>query len=140
MGLRQATRLALFQHLYPIRLIRQNAQEIGLTDRQTKRIQQVVSAARSDIEKRKWDYARETKKLTELVEQNASKNKVLKQMDVLFEYERQIKKQHLGLLIDVKYILTPKQRKQLDAIRDSILEPPVRGGRGGPPPEDFGGF
>ena len=75
MGLRQATRLALFQHLYPIRLIRQNAQEIGLTDRQTKRIQQVVSAARSDIEKRKWDYARETKKLTELVEQNASKNK-----------------------------------------------------------------
>jgi Spy/CpxP family protein refolding chaperone len=139
MGLRQGTRLELFRYLYPVQLIRKHSADLQLTDKQIEKLQNVVGDIRNEIERLKWDVERESQKLIGLVKKNATKEQVYKQMDRVFKFENKIKKKHLGLMIVVKDILTPKQREQLDAIKKSIIEQrdPGLDGPAGPNPPPF---
>jgi Spy/CpxP family protein refolding chaperone len=140
MGMRKAVRLELFQYLYPVRLIRRHSADLDLTDKQVEKLQKVVGAVQGEIEKLKWDVDRETQKLLDVVREGSTKDKVYKQMDRVFKYENKIKKKHLGLMIVVKDILTPKQRAYLDRVKKQQMEqfnddfdkPGGRGRRGGP--------
>ena len=140
MGLRHATRIELYRHLYPVRLVRRHAGELKLTDKQIDKLQNVVSNAQGAIERLKWDVERASQKLVDTIRKGDTKEQVFKQLDRVFKYENKIKKKHLGLMIAVRDILTPQQREQLDTIKQENMkrfgrdtgQPGGPGGPGGP--------
>ncbi len=129
-GLRGSVRHDLMRYLYPIGLIRHYASDIKLTETQTKKLRKVVTEVNAEIETLKWDVEREAQKLLDLVKNQASKDAVYAQMDLVFKYENKIKKKHLGLMIVARDILNKKQRKFLDEVKDEFMK---RRGHGGPP-------
>jgi Spy/CpxP family protein refolding chaperone len=125
---------AILRHFYPLDMIRRHAGEIELTDEQIAKLRKAVTEGNTEVEQLKWDLATSARKLLELVEQGATKEQVYAQMDVVFKYENKLKKKNLGLLIVIRDVLTPRQRKALDEIKAKAEpEPPGHGpgpGRG----------
>jgi Spy/CpxP family protein refolding chaperone len=142
MGMRQGTRLELFRYLYPVKLIRRHSADLKLTDKQVQRLQKVVGDVQGEIEKLKWDVERESQKLIAIIKKGGTKEQVYKQLDRVFKYENKIKKKHLGLMVVVKDLLTPKQREYLDKVKETNMERFGGGssgpdGPGGPNPPQF---
>jgi Spy/CpxP family protein refolding chaperone len=117
----------MMKHLYPVELVRRHADEIELSESQYEKLRSTVVKVKGEVEKISWDMDREAQKLVDLVAKGAKSEEIYAQMDRVFEYENKIKKLHLGLLLSVRDILTDKQRKQLDQIRQQR-----RGGEGAP--------
>jgi hypothetical protein len=115
--MRHSVKREIMKHLYPVEMVRHHATEIGLTAKQIDRIHKVVSSVGAEIDRMKWDVEPQTRKLTELVKNGASKEQIYKQLDVILKYENKIKKKSLGLLIVIRDVLTPAQREQLDGIK-----------------------
>lgn len=137
MGLRHATRIELYRYLYPVRLVRRHASELKLTDEQIDRLQKMVSNAQGEIERLKWDVERASQKLVDTIRKGGTKEQVYKQLDRVFKHENKIKKKHIGLMIEVRDILTPQQREHLDTIKHEHMKRFGRdfgqsGGPGGP--------
>ena len=63
-----------------------------------------------------------TRALVKLVEKGATKDDIYTQMDQVFKYENKIKKKHLGLMIVIRDILTKKQKKYLDDIKEKFIK------------------
>jgi Spy/CpxP family protein refolding chaperone len=124
----------LFSHLYPVELVRAFADEIKLTDDQIAKLRKVVADGHAEVENLQWDVAREARKLADLVEKGAARDKVFAQLDAVFVIENKLKKAHLGLLLQVRDILTAKQRAALDDVKKKHGPGPGPGpgGPGGP--------
>jgi len=143
--LKGAAKRELMEHLYPVELVRAYADEIELSQKQIEKLRKVVNDVQAELEKLKWDVARETQKLMKLVARGASKEEIYGQLDQVFRYENKIKKKQLGLMIVIRDILTKKQREQLDKVKAEHFAArgrPGAGGRGGPgggpPPHGHG--
>jgi len=123
----------LFSHLYPLELVRAFADEIKLTSDQITRLRKAVTDSQAEVEGLQWDVAREARALAELVEKGAAKDKVFAQLDKVLGVENKLKKVHLGLMLQVRDILTAKQRAALDAVKKKHGPGPGGpGGHGGP--------
>jgi Spy/CpxP family protein refolding chaperone len=129
----EAFRHELFSHLYPVELVRAFADEIKLTDDQIAKLRKAVADSHTEVESLHWDVAREARALAGLVEKGAAKDKVFAQLDKVLGLENRLKKAHLGLLLQVRDILTAKQRAALDEVKKKH-GPGGPGGHGGPPP------
>ncbi len=143
-------RHALKRHVYPIEMVRRHAEELNLTDGQIEKLRKVVTDVNAEVEQLKWDLSAQTRALVKLVEKGATKDDIYAQMDQVFKYENKIKKKHLGLMIVIRDILTKKQKKYLDDIKEEHFKKGYskkgyskegrrgkknkgkRGGRGGP--------
>lgn len=133
--MKAAARRELMEYLYPVELVRAYADEIKLTPTQIEKLRTVVNDVQAELEKLKWDVARETQELMKLVAKGATKEQVYDQLDQVFKYENKIKKKQLGLMIVIRDILTAKQREQLDQVKADHFAAqgrPGHGGRGGP--------
>jgi Spy/CpxP family protein refolding chaperone len=111
-------RHALKKHVYPIEMVRRHAEELNLTDAQIEKLRKVVTDVNAEMEQLKWDLSAQTRALVKLVEGGATKDDIYAQMDRVFKYENKIKKKHLGLMIVIRDVLTKKQKKYLDDIKE----------------------
>lgn len=122
MGMRGSVKHDLMRYLYPIGLIRHYSSDLELTEEQTAKLRKVVTDVNHEVENLKWDVEKEAQKLTDLVKNEASKDEIYAQMDVIFKYENKIKKKHVGLMVVARDILTKKQRKMLDKVKEEHME------------------
>ncbi len=124
-------RKEMMKHLYRVEMVRRHSDEIGLSDKQYEKLRSLVVKVKSEVEQITWDMDREARKLVELVEKGAKTEAIHAQMDRVFEHENRIKKLHLGLLLSVREVLTVKQRKRLDAIKQQRREKIAEGTKPG---------
>ncbi len=115
-------RHALKRHVYPIEMVRRHADELNLTDAQIAKLRKVVTDVNAEVEQLKWDLSAQTRALVKLVENGATKEDIYAQMDQVFKYENKIKKKHLGLMIVIRDILTKKQKKYLNDIKEEFIK------------------
>jgi Spy/CpxP family protein refolding chaperone len=127
----------IMDQLYPVALVKAHKDEIKLTDEQVDRLRTLIRDARAEVGQLQLDAQRESEKLADLVRKGASKEQIYAQLDRIFPIENKIKKKHLGLLVCVRDVLTPDQRKALDGVKKDDMQrgwAPGRHGRQGPPP------
>lgn len=117
MGPRGSVQNALKYELYPLGLVRRHVRDLSLTEKQTEKLRKLSTDARAEMEKISWDLDREGQKLVDLVKAGAPKKKIEAQLDKVLKHENAVKKNHLRLLIDIRDILTPEQKKKLDTIK-----------------------
>jgi Spy/CpxP family protein refolding chaperone len=139
-----AVRFELMKHLYPIELVRHFAAELDLSEAQVNQLRKLVKDVQIEIEDLKWGLSKETRALLEMVADGATKEQVYAQLDKIFVYENKIKKKQLGLLICIRDVLTKKQRKVLDKVKEEHMKQgpppgPPQGPPGPPPQRGWGG-
>jgi hypothetical protein len=101
-------------------LVMKQQEKIDLTEAQRKAITGAISDAQSHIVNLQWQMQSETQKLIDLTSaQHLDENATLSQLDKVLGIERDVKRQHVTLLIRIKNTLTPEQQSQLKTLRDA---------------------
>lgn len=115
-------------HLFPPELVMQHQSAIQLQSAQRAEITQAIKDFQGRIVELQWRLQEETEKLDALLEPPAvDQAAALSQVDAVLALERDIKRAHLGLLIQIKNKLTAKQQEQL---RERHRHPPGEEGLG----------
>lgn len=131
---------SFMMELYPPELIMRNQTELGLSDAQRQAIMNASRDTRNAIDPIQWELQSEQEKLTTLVSgQTVDETALLAQAEIVMELEKQLKKQHLLLLVKIKNQLTPEQQQQAKSLRGSMRRGGGFGGGGGPGPRGRGG-
>jgi len=113
---------AFMRHLYPPELVMRNQGEIGLTDDQRKAITRAIHDTQGSVLDLQWSMQEAAKKLGELLAaERVDRDAALAQVGRVLDLEQQVKKAHIGLLIQIKNQLDSEQRRQLDALRPDEL-------------------
>jgi Spy/CpxP family protein refolding chaperone len=108
-------------------LVMRYQSEIGLTDEQRGAITRQMEDAQKALVTLQWDVARESEKLTKLMQaSHIDEAAALQQADQVMTAEHQLKKAHLALLIRIKNLLTPAQQQQLGKLRPEQHHGPPR--------------
>ena len=90
------------------------ADEIGLTSTQREQIKAIVKKAHSDSVDLKFKLAEEVSELEKmLAKDTVDATRAAAKADEVMELERQIKRQHLMMLIEIKNLLSPTQKQKL---------------------------
>lgn len=116
------------EHLFPPELIMQNQQRIGLRPEQRTVITGAIRELQNKVIDLQWRIQEETQRLRELLQAApVDETSALAQVDRILGIEREVKKAHLRMLIQIKNALTPEQQQMLRRLRDN--QAPTR-----PPP------
>jgi Spy/CpxP family protein refolding chaperone len=107
--------------LFPPRQVMRYADEIGLTSTQREQIKAIVKKAHSDSVDLKFKLAEEVSELEKmLAKDTVDATRAAAKADEVMELERQIKRQHLMMLIEIKNLLSPTQKQKLaELVNDS---------------------
>jgi Spy/CpxP family protein refolding chaperone len=106
------------EDVFPPGLVMRYQSEIALTDEQRTAITKQMEDAQKALVTLQWDVARESEKLTKLLQPSRiDEAAALQQADQVMSAEHQLKKEHLALLIRIKNQLTPAQQQQLRKLR-----------------------
>jgi len=109
--------------LFPPELVMQHQSELGLTDAQRSTIQKDAIAAQSKFMEMQWKMSAEMEKFTALLSATPiDEPQALEQLDRILTAERDVKKAQMGLLIQIKNVLTRDQQAKLEKWR--MLTPP----------------
>ncbi len=107
------------QYLFPPELVMQHQQRIGLTPHQRTVITDALGKTQASILKLQWEIQTESERLIELVAASpVDEAAALAQVDRVLAVERQIKRQHLSLLIRIRNTLTKQQQTRLKSLRE----------------------
>jgi Spy/CpxP family protein refolding chaperone len=110
----------LSQNLYPPELVVKFRQDIGLDDRQSKALKELVQQAQSHFLDLQWDLQTETGKLARLLRApRVDETAAIGQVERVLGEEQEVKKAQLTLLIRIKNLLTVEQQQKLSALRAS---------------------
>lgn len=121
---------SFMMELYPPELIMRNQTDLGLSDAQRSSIMAATRDTRNAVDPIQWELQGEQEKLTALVTApTVDEAALLAQAETVMELEKQLKKQHLLLLVKIKNVLTPEQQAQAKSLRGNMR----RGGFGGGP-------
>ena len=109
---------ALERFLFPPELVMQQQRAIALKPEQRTAITQAIGDLHRTMVDLQWRIQDESQQLAELlgkpvVDQAAA----LAQVDRVLAVEREVKRAHLGLLIQIKNLLTPEQQAKLAELR-----------------------
>jgi Spy/CpxP family protein refolding chaperone len=120
--------------------------ELGLTAEQRTAITDAIKATQDRLNTLQWDLAAKNEAVAKLVApDHIDVEAALAAASQTIDFEGQIKKEHLKLLLQIKNVLTPEQIAKLraqrqDRCRDDRMGPPGMPGpghgHGGPPPDD----
>lgn len=104
--------------LYPPELVMQNHRAIGLTRDQRKVITKAIQATQAATVELGWSMQDAAADLTkEMSAPKINREAALKAAEQMMAVEGQVKRAHLGLLIEIKNALNEEQHRKLDAIR-----------------------
>lgn len=104
--------------LFPPELIMQNQKAIGLDDGQKSSIRAEISKAQGRFTELQWQLQDAMETLVSLLKQDsADEQQVLAQLDKVLNWEREIKRAQLGLMVRIKNKLTPEQQARLRQLR-----------------------
>ncbi len=107
------------QFLFPPELVMQHQRELGLTASQRSTITDAIGKTQSKVLELQWDMHDETQKLAELLgAPSVDEAAVLAQVDRVLNVERQVKREHLSMLMKIKNSLTREQQEKLKALRE----------------------
>ncbi len=98
----------------------QHQRTIALQAPQRASITAAIQSLQANVVDLEWDMQAEGQKLTELLNgPTIDEDAALAQVDRVLDIERQVKKAHLGLLIQIKNTLTAEQQAKLRRLQDS---------------------
>jgi Spy/CpxP family protein refolding chaperone len=104
--------------LFPPELIMVHQQELGIDDKQRAAILHEVEKTQSTLLPLQWQMQGATGELAKLLDEpKLDEGKVLAQAEKLMDIERQVKRNHLGLLVRLRNLLTEAQRAKLKSLR-----------------------
>ena len=104
--------------LFPPELIMVHQQELGIDDKQRTAILREVEKTQSAMLPIQWQMQGATSELARLLDEpKVDEAKVLAQADKLMDLERQLKRNHLTLLVRLRNLLTEAQRAKLKSLR-----------------------
>jgi Spy/CpxP family protein refolding chaperone len=106
--------------LFPPELIMSHQRELGIDDKQRAAILKEVQKTQAALLPLQWQMQGLAADLGKLLDEpKIDEAKVLAQADKVMDLERQIKKQHLGLLVRLRNQLTDAQRKKAHELRQA---------------------
>lgn len=104
--------------LFPPELVMQQQRAIGLKPEQRTTITRAIQEFQTKVLGLQWQMQEETQRLVELLDKPAVEQAtVLAQIDKLLAVEREVKRAHIGVLIQIKNTLTPEQQARLAQAR-----------------------
>src|SRR2546425_871334 len=104
----------LARFLFPPELVMQQQRAIGLKPEQRTTITRAIQEFQTKVLDLQWQMQDETQRLTELLDKPAvDQTAALAQIDKLLAVERDVKRAHIGLLIQIKNNLTADQQARL---------------------------
>jgi Spy/CpxP family protein refolding chaperone len=108
----------LAQNLFAPELVLKFRHEIGLDDRQSKAVKDLVQKTQNRFLDLQWDMQAETAKLAQLLKgRSIDATAALAQADRVLNLEHDVKKAQLGLLIGIKNLLSTAQQDHLLELR-----------------------
>lgn len=108
----------LARFLFPPELVMQQQHAIGLKPEQRTAITRAIQEFQTKVLDLQWQMQDETQRLTGLLEKpTVDQGAALAQIDKVLAVEREVKRAHIGLLIQIKNSLTPEQQARLAQAR-----------------------
>ena len=106
----------LARYLFPPELVMARQREIGLLPAQRQQISQAIGRLQARVLELQWTMQGEQEALAELLSRpQVDSAAALAVMDRVLGVEREVKRAHLVLLIQIKNVLTPEQQEMLRA-------------------------
>jgi Spy/CpxP family protein refolding chaperone len=104
--------------LFPPELVMGNQEALALTDAQRTTIRDEIRRVQTEFIDRQWKISEEGEKLARLLQApNVDEKNVLMQVDRILDFEREIKRLQVGLLVRIRNTLTAQQRTRLNELR-----------------------
>lgn len=129
------TELPLRKYLFSPQILRNHQHELDLSDEQRQIIVQQINEAQAEFTSIQWNLDSEIRTLAELVEdRNSEESKILNQLDVVLDLEKEIKRKQLILGVRIRNVLNPEQLNKLQGIRARMEDDLRRRGGQGPRP------
>lgn len=108
------------EQIFPPELILQHQRAIGLSEAQRATLVGEVKKAQGTVFDRQVELQRNVERLIELLKPDRiDEQQALAQLDLVLGAEREVKRQHIGLAVRLKNLLTPEQIRQLRSLRDN---------------------
>lgn len=121
-GPRQDDPLARF--LFPPELVMQQQRAIGLKPDQRTAMTRAIQEFQTKVIDLQWQMQDETQRLAEIIgKPTVDQAAALAQVDKVLGVEREVKRAHIGLLIQIKNGLTPDQQAKLEQARSGTQAP-----------------
>ena len=106
----------LARYLFPPELVMARQREIGLLPAQRHQISQAIGRLQARVLELQWTMQGEQEALADLLSRpQVDSAAALAVMDRVLGVEREVKRAHLVLLIQIKNVLTPEQQEMLRA-------------------------
>lgn len=104
--------------LFPPELVMQHQAAIGLRPEQRSAITRAIRDLQVKVVDLHWQVQDETQRLSELIDRpTVDQTAALAQVDKVLAVEREVKRAHLEMLIQIKNLLTPDQQSKLATAR-----------------------
>jgi Spy/CpxP family protein refolding chaperone len=104
--------------LYPPELIMSHQSELAVDDKQRNAILKEIERAQGQVLQIQWQMQSASEQLVKLLDEpRVDEAKTLAQADKVMDLERQIKRNHLGMLVRIRNLLTDAQRSKLQQLR-----------------------
>lgn len=114
----QAPEDPLARVLFPPELVMQHQQDIGLRPEQRATITKAIQDFQSKVVDLQWRMQEQSQRLASLLEKPAvDQAAALAQVDEVLNVEREVKRAHITLLINIKNTLSAEQQTKLVAAR-----------------------
>jgi len=108
----------LARTLFPPELVMQHQQDIGLRPEQRATITKAIQDFQSKVVDLQWRMQEQSQRLASLLEKPAiDQVAALTQVDEVLGVEREVKRAHISLLINIKNTLSAEQQARLAAAR-----------------------
>ena len=109
---------ALARLFFPPELVMQHQQEIGLRPEQRSAITKAIQELQTQVVDLQWKMQDQGQRLATLLEKPVvDQAAALTQLDAMLATEREVKRAHVTLLIQIKNALTAEQQAKLTAVR-----------------------
>lgn len=106
--------------LFPPELVMQHQRTIGLSPRQRTSITEAIGRTQGKLLELQWEMQAESEKLVGLLSAPAIvEATALAQVDRVLAVEREVKRRHLSLLIQIKNTLSREQQRKLASLREA---------------------
>ena len=118
----QAPEDPLARALFPPELVMQHQQDIGLRTEQRAAITKAIQDFQSKVVDLQWRMQEQSQRLASLLEKPAvDQAAALAQVDEVLGVEREVKRAHITLLINIKNALSAEQQAKLAAARGAAM-------------------